>query len=458
MAWLSKTSKGISFIWGFIKHHPSVIYSILLIIVVPVIMVGYAIWIISSYQSVVEVGLQRQAMVVHQLLETFIDVDSLEISEQQIEQVQKVAGDDIIDFTILQREEASGQFTPVVGFENSLLFDSVYTSTQYALAWTEDSSFATIANHPSSNERVLLITKPIRNKIGERWGLATLVLSLAQHDQLVSSILTKSSIFLIVGILIILLLVANHFRLFNYATELEHHTEMDKVRDDFISVASHELRTPITGIRSFLSLVEEGGFGQLNEDGNKYVKKALSQSDKLNALVDHMLDVSRIEQGRLEYDYKIINPGPTVSEVIDQLIHKAQGKGLKLIIDGSTERLINVDPDHFRRIITNLVGNSIKYTNKGEVAVNIKDKRAGQVAIIVKDTGMGIPPEEVETLFRKFSRVHSDETAKVQGTGLGLWITKALVEKMGGKIYLASIHGQGSEFTVIFPEAKNIKK
>jgi len=452
----AKIGRSLPFIWNFIRHHPTVVYSILLLLVVPTILVGYAIWVISSYQTVVEVSLQRQATVIHQLIEQFIVAEDPALSQQQITLIQQTAGDDIIDFTLLKRDEANGSFIPTAGFSSNLQLDSIYTNVPYALAWAENQSFATYANHPTTDERLLLVTKPIRTTQG-RWGLATLALSLSQHDAMVSSVLTKSFIILIVAVLIILLLIANHFRLFHYATELERHTEMDKVRDDFISVASHELRTPITGMISFLSLVGEGSFGQLSDKGKEYVKQALTQSDKLNALVNHMLDVSRIEQGRVEYNWQILDPKTVIKEVVDQLQFKAQAKKLQLKFEGSTTHHIKADTDHLRRIITNLIGNAIKYTPQGAITVSLSDYKRNKVSIVVKDSGIGIPPDEVATLFRKFSRVHSGETASIQGTGLGLWITKALIEKMGGEIYIASIHGQGSEFTVFFPAAKSNK-
>ena len=446
--------EGIRLLGRFIGHNPSVLYSLALLIIVPAILVGYGVWVTFSFQQLLDLNLQRQALLTHQTIETFIrdthaDDGAL---RRAVGQLQQSIQGELVDYTILQPTEDFISWQPVAGFTSELRLDAVFTQAQYALAWHENRSFATTVLRPGSDERLLLVTRPIHDSDNAQWGLATIALSLATHDALVSDVVVRTSLVLVMSVLVILLLIANHIRLFGYGVALEKQRELDQLKDDFISVTSHELRTPITGVRSFLSLLQEGQFGDLSAKGKQYIDEALTQADRLTALVSDMLDVSRIEQGRLQVQRERVIPAAVVAKVEQELAFRAEEKHLELTVAAKTQRAIMADPNHFRRIIINLIGNAIKYTKRGGVTV-VVEEREGNVAIEVRDTGIGIPAEKLETLFKKFSRVHSDETAKVQGTGLGLWITKSLTEKMGGRIFVSSIYQQGSEFTVLFPVA-----
>ena len=444
-------------VWQFVRKNPTIIYSISLLVVVPAILSGYAWWVTNSFVDLLDAGLQQRAVLMHQTVEVFLNEarEDEEKVEDYMERLQWALGDAVVDYTVLKPviENNSLRFDSMAGFAQELELGFVFTQTQYVLAWQEDRSFATMVMDPKTNTRLMMVTRPLHDKAGQKWGLGTIALSLADHDNLLSSVQIKSSFILIVSVLIVLLLIANHARLFYYGFELHRRDEVDRLKDEFISVTSHELRTPITGLRSFLSLLSEGEFGKLTDKGGEYVIGAQEQASRLGALVDDMLDVSRLQEGRMEFDYEVIEPRVIVEKVIEQLQFKASEKGIKVEMKNQTERKVKIDQNHFNRIMVNLIGNAIKYTEKGSVIVTIRDGENKNIMINVRDTGIGIPPDKVKKLFQKFSRVHSKKSAKMQGTGLGLWITKALIEEMGGNVYVASIYGEGSEFTAEFPPA-----
>jgi len=170
----------------------------------------------------------------------------------------------------------------------------------------------------------------------------------------------------------------------------------------------------------------------------------------LNNLINDLLDVSRIEQGRLKVEIVETNINEIVGNVIKLLIPSAAQKGLVINFTPIDLPLIKSDPNRIRQVVTNLVSNSAKYTLKGQIdiAVSLKDKF---IEVMIKDTGIGIPGDEIPNLFTKFHRIKDKQTNEVRGTGLGLWITKQIVELLGGKISVESIYGTGTKFTFSLP-------
>ncbi len=242
-------------------------------------------------------------------------------------------------------------------------------------------------------------------------------------------------------------------------------TELDKMKDELVSVASHELRTPMTAIKSYIWMALNKQKEHLTPELTKYLERAFVSSDRMIELVNDMLSASRLEGGRITLDLQAYDIVPIVEETVEQLIPKAKERGLKLQLDKPEEELplCVVDQNRFREILFNLIGNSIKYTDKGRIDVtlsahtkispddgkDLKDK-VHYVWVEVKDTGRGISKEDMARLFKKFSKLDQGsftKTAESGGTGLGLYITKGLVELHGGKIWVHSEgEGKGSVF------------
>jgi len=244
-----------------------------------------------------------------------------------------------------------------------------------------------------------------------------------------------------------------HARIIDYTALYKKLKEVDQLKDDFVSMASHELRTPLTVIRGYAENLRESG--PVNENQEISLKRIDIATKQLDDLVNDMLDVSRIEQGRMKVELQEINPIANISEIVEGFVSLAEAKGIKMKFthELQTDIKINIDPARFKQVLTNIIGNSVKYTKEGEIKINLK-KIGEDLVIRVSDTGFGMSAEAQKNLFTKFYRIQTDETREVRGTGLGLWITKQIVEIMKGTITVESIEGVGSHFIISFPKVK----
>lgn len=238
--------------------------------------------------------------------------------------------------------------------------------------------------------------------------------------------------------------------------------ELDKLKDEFISVTSHDLRTPLTAIKSYLWLAMHGKAGQINDKMKFYLDRSYQSSERMLALIADLLDVSRIERGKIELHLEPADLGKVMEMILDELRSKAMEKriALKLALPKKPLPEVMLDQERFPEILTNLVGNSLKFTpDKGKVTVTAREV-SGKIEISVIDSGVGIHPEDMPKLFSKFGRLDSSyqAVATTGGTGLGLYITKNLVELHGGKISVLSKVGQGTTFTFTLKIATETEK
>lgn len=237
----------------------------------------------------------------------------------------------------------------------------------------------------------------------------------------------------------------------------------ERQRAEFISTASHEMRTPVASIEGYLGLALNPQTAQIDEKARDFITKAHESAQHLGRLFQDLLDVSKADDGRLQNNPTVIDVVPFVHEVVQGLSPKAADKGLRItykpIPDGSEDEIarrinpvyyVNVDADHLREVSDNLVENAIKYTPKGEVVVDVSGDEA-HVVISIQDTGIGIPREDQAHLFQKFYRVDNSDTREIGGTGLGLYLCRRLAETMGGRIYVESEYKKGSTFFVELP-------
>lgn len=248
--------------------------------------------------------------------------------------------------------------------------------------------------------------------------------------------------------------------------------ELDQMKDELVSIASHELRTPMTAIKSYLWMALHKEKDNLNENLQKYLERAFMSSDRMIDLVNDMLSASRLEGNRLELHINPLDVCKLINDTIIQLKPKADEKNLKLSFDepeGDFPRAL-ADEERFNEIMINLVGNALKYTDQGSITIelDVKKKKAPQYAdndntsfvwISIVDTGRGIAKEDMSRLFKKFGKLEQGsftKSAETGGTGLGLYITKGLVELHGGEIWVESEAGKGSVFTVSLPAEKKM--
>ncbi|PIR42758.1 hypothetical protein CO058_04285 [candidate division WWE3 bacterium CG_4_9_14_0_2_um_filter_35_11] len=232
--------------------------------------------------------------------------------------------------------------------------------------------------------------------------------------------------------------------------------QSNKIKDDFISVASHELRTPMSIIKSNLWMLINPKTGDLNENQKNYINRSSQATERMLKLVNEMLDISKIESGKkLELKKEEIKICNLIDEILADFKLTVDQKGLKLNLSlCDVNDVVYGDIDKLREIITNLVGNSIKYTDSGEVSVKVENIDHKYIKISISDTGKGIEKDNLKKLFRKFERLENSfqEVAEAGGTGLGLYIVKLLVEAMGGEVGASSEGlGKGSTFWFTLP-------
>jgi len=239
----------------------------------------------------------------------------------------------------------------------------------------------------------------------------------------------------------------------------------ERQQAEFISTAAHEMRTPVASIEGYLGLALNPATAQVDEKARDFINKAHQSVEHLGNLFQDLLDVSKADDGRLSNNPKVVDVVSFTHDIVEGLKPKAQTKGLHVLFkpqpDDAEDRVgerrlnpvfyANLDNDHLREVISNLIDNAIKYTPKGDVVIDIGGDDNDHIIISVADSGIGIPKEDQGHLFQKFYRVDNTDTREIGGTGLGLYLCRRLVEAMNGRIWVDSEYKQGSTFYVEIP-------
>lgn len=239
----------------------------------------------------------------------------------------------------------------------------------------------------------------------------------------------------------------------------------ERQKAEFISTASHEMRTPVAAIEGYLGLALNPATAAIDDKARMYLQKAHESAQHLGHLFQDLLDVSKAEDGRIKNSPTAVDVVLLLGDVVNGARPKAEGKHLTLICKSCDSRqavehvatrnispafYVYADPDHLREIFDNLAENAIKYTKEGEVSVDVTATDT-EVSINFSDTGLGIPPEDLPHLFQKFYRVDNSDTREIGGTGLGLYLCRRLAEINNGHIAVRSELGRGSTFSVVLP-------
>lgn len=243
----------------------------------------------------------------------------------------------------------------------------------------------------------------------------------------------------------------------NLASANERLREVDRQKSEFLSIASHQLRTPLAAIKGYASLMLENTFGQLDEKIRQPIETIFASSKRMADTVNDFLDVSRIEQGKMEYRMKPGDLAALTKQIVQELMVTIKEKGLDLNYhdDRKGPYTILMDNSKMEHVISNLIDNAAKYTPRGSISVRIDKEGADTVALRVIDTGVGIPPEAISTLFDKFIRARNAKDVNVTGTGLGLYVAREMARAHHGDITAHSEgEDKGSIFTVVLPLIK----
>lgn len=436
----------------FLFKNTQFIYSLLLIILIPLALVANTLWVIRLMDRDSNLQLRKEAALIGTVISSF--------SAASLEDPQFLIG----KLTQIQKEETKlKSISLLVPDENNKF--QVVASTNNTMASTTDPALsqfvfssgqahAAVVLDSVSSEQVWSVLTPLKSDERQVIGLVDVKISPREVNEILARSTKDSLVVLGATIFVVLLLLLNHLKFFEYALLFRKLKEIDQMKDDFISLASHELKTPLTAMKGFSSMLSQDLALDKKANAQKHASIIAQEASSLAELVDDLLNVSRIEQNRLSFDLKELNLNDTLTKVIIELISQAEKKGLQITTNLlPSPPLVEVDELRLKEVFTNLIGNSIKYTLKGEIKIS-QEVKDGMLRTFIEDTGVGMSPESRGQLFEKFYRVRTEMTKNITGTGLGLWITKQIVEKMKGRIFVDSIEGKGSRFTVDFPAEK----
>jgi signal transduction histidine kinase len=229
--------------------------------------------------------------------------------------------------------------------------------------------------------------------------------------------------------------------------------KLDQAKSEFISIASHQLRTPLTIIKGYISMMLEGSFGKIGPVSRDALNKVYDSNERLVYLVENLLNISRIESGSLKFNYETMHLEKVVESVVEELREAAKAKNIQIEYDPPKKDLplVKVDAEKIRQVLMNLIDNAIKYTSRGKVKVVFR-KKGDNLFFSVTDKGMGISSEDIPHLFRKFIRGQGAMLAHTEGTGLGLYVAKQMIDAHHGRIWVESQGaGKGSKFCFELP-------
>jgi signal transduction histidine kinase len=231
--------------------------------------------------------------------------------------------------------------------------------------------------------------------------------------------------------------------------------ELDRLKSSFLANMSHELRTPLNSILGFADVMLEGLDGELTDFMDNDLRLIQKNGQHLLHLINDVLDMAKIESGRMNLSPEKFRIHNVLEEVASITSGLASDKNLALLIDEDSDQEIEIYADNMRlrQVMINLVNNSIKFTEQGRIVLSAKAMDSARVLITVEDSGIGIAPEKLEAVFQEFTQVDSSTTRKAGGTGLGLPISRRLVEMHGGRLWAesAGIPDEGSKFYVELP-------
>jgi PAS domain S-box-containing protein len=228
------------------------------------------------------------------------------------------------------------------------------------------------------------------------------------------------------------------------------------LRDDFLSIASHELKTPVTSVKAFLQALEQRMSKPEQFDFKKnreYMHLSIKQVDRLGAIINDLLDITRINKGKMQYDFQILSIGPMVAEVVERMSVSFPSHIIACKLQDLTAK-VRIDALRFEQVLTNLITNAVKYSPTGSVIDISTYGEDEDVCIAIKDRGIGISQEEQELIFNRYYRTKDAISSKASGMGIGLYIASQLIDAHNGKLTVNSTPGQGSTFIITLPRAE----
>jgi signal transduction histidine kinase/CheY-like chemotaxis protein len=315
-----------------------------------------------------------------------------------------------------------------------------------------------IAVHDSSLQAVTAIRRVIKNAAAEERVLLAARARQQEFDTWASLLIMA------VGFIAAVTLVAWSNSSLLYALRAHEHAENEAIRareqaeaashskSDFLARMSHELRTPLNSVIGFANVLLKNRDGRLAQSDITYLDRIQANGRHLLSLINQILDLSKIEAGRVELEIRPVNVGVLIHEIVAHFEPQARERLVDVLaVVPDRLQLVNTDAEKLRQILINLIGNALKFTERGTVAVIVTAKQGVVGSIAVRDTGIGIPPDRLSAVFDAFEQAETTTARRFGGTGLGLSISRSLAQLMGLELTVESILGEGTTFTLLFP-------
>jgi len=431
----------------YVRKHPQILFTVLLIVFIPIaFLLSGQQFLVAAKDNQERLEKERVGML-HDVFASFLVVANFdrEIIQREIDKIAS-QNTDITKFQLVKGssngvEILASLYPEEVG---TVLPDtSLYTRANVSPGGT------LIIPYIEHGTRYWESVRSLQTETGAHYYIYTET-SLAYIDTIFSNRIDTAYMWLIGILVIILFLVVRHVRLIDYAYLYSETKKANEMKDLFTNMVAHELRAPLTAMRGYASIIRESH--EVSESVKADAGRIEESAGRLVLIVNDLLDVARMHSGKLSIQSAPCNVQKVIQVVIDTLKSSAEEKSIILTQDGVRNELsIAVDEKRLIQALTNLVSNSIKYTHAGSITLGLED-RGDRIEIRVKDTGMGISAENQKKLFAPFYRVVSDEVNQTVGTGLGMWITKQLIELMKGSIGVESIKGVGTHIVVTLPK------
>lgn len=428
----------------YVRDHPGFLLTLVLIIVIP-----FAF--LFSAQQFLRVSLDNQERLEKEKIGLLHDIfaqlvlvsDSSEVIQESIIETARL-NPDITKFRIVS--ETDEGLLVVASLDETLIGSYEDEKDFYQRAFTHEGESLLFTINDSTG-RAWQGVRVFGEK--DTYFIMTET-SLASLDALIAGRVTTAYIWLFILLFVVLALVLRHVRLIDYSYLYRQVKQANDTKDLFTNVIVHELRAPLTAMRGYASMIRENE--HVVEDVREQGSRIEASTERLLVIVNDLLDVARIQSKKLKIESEKFDVSVVVKTVLESLESNAQEKNITLRHLGTAQtHFVNGDEKRMHQALTNLVNNAIKYTREGSIEVSIEDRR-DRVELRVKDTGMGISSRDQKKLFAPFFRAEDQDISGITGTGLGMWITKHLLELMGASVGVESIKGVGTHIVVTLPK------
>ncbi len=246
------------------------------------------------------------------------------------------------------------------------------------------------------------------------------------------------------------------YTMINWENGKKNVKEKEAKRTEFISIVSHQLRTPLAIVRGYLEALLTDDLGKLTDGQREYVSEALKKNNTMIHLINDYLNAAQLDQGKIEIHAEPTQFEELVDETVQSLVTFAQASNCELTFEKPKEKLppLNIDPIKIQQVIENVISNAVKYTGRGGKVKTSLIKKENGVEFVCQDTGVGIPQQQQDEIFTRFFRGHNVIGKDTQGSGLGLFIAKTIIDASSGKIWFESEEGKGTTMHVFLPLTK----